>query len=442
MIFKKNGKAKKWTRLMTLALAAQSIFTFCQTVPSNALSAGVFGPPIESLRMPHIPNEFIAMATSTNAAESRRWFGSNGFRLVSEITYGDNVAFNIARLDGDECAGFRALKGARPLYAAQPNFVEFPQQAAGLNQNMAPGGSLAPADSNPTLLSTQAYHLGQSHASAAWKHSTGRGIRIAVIDTGVAIINALRSNVVNRAKIDLAQSIEPLFTDEHGTAVAGVIAATRSNLLGVPGVAPDAAIISIKATENQNIFASDMAIMKSIVKAEQLEAKIINIGFNQVPQHSLVETLYHPGINEFAKQFSRRGLVFLPAGNTSYFDEESLRTNYLIPVSSIGRNGSLSNFASTGRSMWFAASGENIPTYTKNSTIQLSQGSSFSSAIVSGIAALVWSANPAMDRTEVLSKLRQACPYSQPTIMYGYGLPDAEKAVSLAKFGTFPAPGN
>lgn len=74
-------------------------------------------------------------------------------------------------------------------------------------------------------------------------YSTGKGVRIALIDTGVDDHPDLKGKIIERKN----------FTDDgdyrrdiHGTIMAGIIAAIPRNGFGIKGVAPDARIISIK----------------------------------------------------------------------------------------------------------------------------------------------------------------------------------------------------
>jgi len=123
---------------------------------------------------------------------------------------------------------------------------------------------LYPASGNPTraafadpLFDSQ-WHLqpGQGvGATLAWPRSQGQGVRVAVIDGPVETLHAdLTSNALAGSSFDyrLGSATEPLpchAQDAHGTAVAGILAAARSNGFGGSGVAPLASIVAYNAIE-------------------------------------------------------------------------------------------------------------------------------------------------------------------------------------------------
>ena len=81
----------------------------------------------------------------------------------------------------------------------------------------------------------------------AHRWTTGRGVRVAVVDTGVDVTHPdLQGRIV--AAQNFVDRGEKSFTrDVHGTAVAGVVAATAGNGAGIAGVAPGALLLALKA---------------------------------------------------------------------------------------------------------------------------------------------------------------------------------------------------
>ncbi len=122
-----------------------------------------------------------------------------------------------------------------------------------------------------------------------WEQSTGKGVRVAVIDTGVDIKHPQLRDAVDASRganfLPKEADGEPLErgslkgTDDqvgHGTKVAGIIAARRSDKTGFVGLAPGATIIPIKHNDAEGHGKVD-EMVKAIDHAREAGAKVINI---------------------------------------------------------------------------------------------------------------------------------------------------------------------
>lgn len=90
--------------------------------------------------------------------------------------------------------------------------------------------------------------------------------------------------------------------------------------------------------------------------------------------------------------------------------------------------------ASSGRCVDFAAPGLDIPVSNPDGTAASVSGSSFSSPIVAGVAALILSINPKLTNKQVETILVNSCHgVNGRNTKFGYGMPDAEKAVKMAQ---------
>ncbi|HEX6136497.1 MAG TPA: S8 family serine peptidase [Casimicrobiaceae bacterium] len=132
-------------------------------------------------------------------------------------------------------------------------------------------------------------------ADEAHRVSTGKGVRVAVVDTGVDVDHPdLRGRFISTA--NFVDGGERSFaTDRHGTAVAGVIGARASDARGIVGIAPDASLIAAKACwyakpRTEKAVCSSWTLAKAIDFAIGEHAQVINLSLSG-PSDALVGRL-------------------------------------------------------------------------------------------------------------------------------------------------------
>ena len=110
----------------------------------------------------------------------------------------------------------------------------------------------------------------------------GQGVTVTIIDGGVELTHPdLWSNVTS-GSINLRDSNQPLTDSEgHGTAVAGIIAATENNNLGGRGVAPSAKIIGFNYLESQSI--SNWLLSHGFSDDELASSRVFNQSYSSKP---------------------------------------------------------------------------------------------------------------------------------------------------------------
>jgi type VII secretion-associated serine protease mycosin len=155
----------------------------------------------------------------------------------------------------------------------------------------------------------QQWDLAAMRVDGAWPRSTGAGVTVAVLDTGVDASHPdLAGHVL--AGVDLVDGTEGVSNDPHGhgTHVAGTIAALTGNDEGVASVAPDARILPVRVlSASGGGYMSDVA--NGIVYAADHGADVINMSISSTSQVGAVT-------NAVAYARSRGVVVVAAAGNS------------------------------------------------------------------------------------------------------------------------------
>ena len=275
------------------------------------------------------------------------------------------------------------------------------------------------------------------NAPTAWTQSTGTGIKIAILDTGVNPINDLKVyggyNFVNNNQ-------DTTDHNGHGTMMASIIAATHTNTTtGLLGIAPDAQIYAVKIMDDQGNINVQHTI-SGIQWAIDNNMQIISIGWYINDQNNalkqILETAYNKGI-----------LIIAATGNTEKITHGigyPAEYSSTIAVTAIKENTHKLEQASTGTEIELAAPGENIYTIGLDNKIHLNTGTDYATMYVTGVAALVWAKNPSLTNTQVRNILRQTATNLQGSngsnrdTTFGYGLINATAAIQAAPNFTNP----
>ena len=211
------------------------------------------------------------------------------------------------------------------------------------------------------------WQLAQLHAAA-----TGRGVRVAVIDSGVQRDHpdlagqfALSANFVGD---------HPEAAELHGTAVAGIVAARADNRVGIVGVAPHAELLALRGcwqSAAADTFCTSLSLALALHKAIESGAQVVNLSLGG-PADRLVQRLIETA--------QARGAVVVAA-----VDRQQPRGGFpagLANVVAVADEGSAGSAA-------MIAPGTDVPTTLPGSRWATVTGSSYAAAHVSGLLALV-----------------------------------------------------
>lgn len=270
-------------------------------------------------------------------------------------------------------------------------------------------------------------HLAAIGLREAWDITTGdEDMIIAICDTGVEPNHPdLEGKLLPGWNVH-DNSGDSSDVHGHGTAVAGTAAAMSDNRLGVAGVCWDNPILPIRVSDERGRAAS-RKVAAGIIWAVNHGARVINVSFAPLASDVTVRS---------AAEYARNSgsLVFISSGN----DGKAFRArdrDATIFVGAVEPSGQLASFSNTGPYIDLVAPGRDIFTTEIGRGYDEISGTSFSSPIVAGVAALVWSVNPGFRPATVEGILfdtaRDRGPRGRDD-SYGFGIVDAAAAVEAA----------
>lgn len=224
--------------------------------------------------------------------------------------------------------------------------------------------------------------LTQLDIAAAQRVARGRGVKIALIDTGVDTAHPDLAGRVGYVRNFVDDDARAFRNDLHGTAVAGVIAAQPDNRLGIVGVAPEAELLALKAcwqsAGSAHALCNSFTLAQALAVAMSHGAKVVNMSLAG-PSDPLLGQMVHWG--------AQHGVIFVGAvadsGRAEGFPSELPDVLAVAGVPPRGR-------AADPRILH--APGEQVLTLTPGGHYDFASGSSIAAAHVSGVAALVLSA--------------------------------------------------
>lgn len=374
--------------------------------------------------------------------------------------YHENESYSCAELKSME-RQILTLVSEDFIEYLEPNYIRNLLSPISLNQELR---------SLHNSFNNGAWAINKIKAKAAWIHSTGRGIKVAMLDSGIEYnhpnlwdkvwvdekvisdVNADGFINLDDADLDGNRFIEsdfgvneittlnsdsifgeyyknavhsnPLDGFGHGTHVAGIIAAEDLKNSDYNGIAYDSKLIAMKIFDNHGNFSSISELLKAIRSAIIDGAKVINASIGGSFYSHLEEETYR-----LAEELGV--LVVAAAGNYGSNNDYNpiYPANYetVFSVAATSQDDSISNFSNYGNSVDIAAPGDLITsTMANNSYLANNYASSFDQKIdsdygywylsgtsmatpyVSGLAALILSKYPELSNDAVRNIIKES----------------------------------
>jgi subtilisin family serine protease len=196
---------------------------------------------------------------------------------------------------------------------------------------------------------------------------------------------------------------------DHGTFVAGIIAAIRDNGIGIDGIAGNVKIMSLRVVPDGDEYDKDVAL--AIRYAVDNGAHIINMSFGKEfsPQKEMVDDAFRYAVENNVLLVNAAGNSALNIDQNTHFPTSRLNDNTvaasMITVGAISKNFNqylLANFTNYGREeVHIFAPGVDMVSLYPGNKYNTGSGTSFASPIVAGVAALVWSYYPELTAVQL-----------------------------------------
>jgi serine protease AprX len=344
--------------------------------------------------------------------------------VMAVVQAGGAVLAQYQIIDGVEASIPAALE---PVLAALPGITVTPDISVSVQSTPVSTGPHTPSD-------VFVKQTGASRLASAG--DTGQGVTVAVLDTGIDNLPDFSGRLVGG--VDLTGANNP-FQDSygHGTFIAGLIAGNGASSNGqYSGEAPGAKLVSIKvagATGQTDLATLILGLQWAILHQSAYGIKVLNISLGYQPTES---TVINP-LDMAVQAAWKSGItVVVSAGNAGPFngtilspgdDPLVITVGALDDMASASASGDeMTNFSSAGPTSpdgWekpdlvtsgrsvvsLAAPGSTIydhfPSARVGNANFVGSGTSFSSAITSGAAALVLADNPGLTPNQVKARL-------------------------------------
>ena len=258
-----------------------------------------------------------------------------------------------------------------------------------------------------------------------WKRTKGKGVRVAVLDTGVP----------DHVDIKVAGGksfIRDYYYDKNGHClhVSGIIAATEGNGIGIAGIAPEVDLYcgAVMGEDGSGSISDIVAGIRWAV--DEVKADVINMSLGIADTDFEFTSLRRAC--DYA--FDNGVAVFAAAGNEAGNVGQPARYPSTISVGAVSRGLKHANFSNTGATVDFVSVGVDVYSTWLNNSYCCLDGTSMACPAVAGLGALLIAdarldgirLSPADLKAKLVSMARDLGQPGFDTV-FGFGIPDANK---------------
>ncbi len=335
--------------------------------------------------------------------------------------------------------GGRALLGVAAVVATVAGPLAPPAHAAPHTVSTRPVATarpswLAPLDTTVRVdqVRDEQWQLEELRAKTAWRTSTGRGVVVAVVDSGVDGSHPdLAGQVlpgIDLVSPDGADGPDPV---GHGTTVAGLIAGRADDDRGVVGLAPDARILPVRVLDDENRYDDAMIVAKGVRWAVDNGARVINLSLGGSGDSPALAAAL-----DYA--FARDVVVVACTGNLATSNSPKVwypaREPGVVAVAGLERDTqNLWSGSITGPETVLTAPATALYGARPPAGYWRVQGTSFAAPLVAATAALIRARYPQMSAGDVINRMISTARHLGPAgrnDQFGYGLVDPVAALT------------
>lgn len=212
---------------------------------------------------------------------------------------------------------------------------------------------------------------------------TGKGVKVAVFDTGINDHPDLNIS----GGVSFVAGTDSFKDDNgHGTNVAGIIASQMNNQ-GIMGVAPSVELYSVKVLDSAG-NGRYSSIIQAVEWAIDNKINLINMSFGGSERSKILE-------DALQMAYDNNILIFAAAGNGGKSDNDTIlypaKYKQVVAVGAIDKNEERAEFSSIGPELELVAPGVDIESTLSNGSYGNKSGTSMAAPHATGVAALLWS---------------------------------------------------